>query len=360
MRDAVRAARGKQRLGSALVAAAAFAAAGCVTTYEDAPLFEDVTAPAVPAVALTIPFGAGGEVEAGLLTDFYGGVCQRLQSAAEDRDPAQIEALLAAYERPGLPSQLQEVLRGYRAMAVGLRFQRHAVEHAKLTLVPAPGAAAAADVPPLGAAFTYQLILPPPPAAVRLGGGDDEDACGFAVAVTLHDTFVDGSTRSTETQDFVWLPAAFGFEHGQALVVPIGVDVAAADVVRRALQLRVLLMPGYVQIAGERVPVQRTAIAERNLTQWPAGWQAIAAAPLATLREALRRGDADHFAHVFVAASFVGDDEREPATTLLIEQVRFGRQDQALVAMAALQVLTGAPVPAGDRDAWLAWWQARR
>jgi hypothetical protein len=108
------------------------------------------------------------------------------------------------------------------------------------------------------------------------------------------------------------------------------------------------------------VPVQRTGIASTTLTQWPAGHAAIAAAPLVTLREALRLGDPAHFAHVFVAASFVGTEDREAATALLIEQVRYGRQDQALVAMAALQVLTGASQPAGDREAWLAWWQARR
>ena len=45
---------------------------------------------------------------------------------------------------------------------------------------------------------------------------------------------------------------------------------------------------------------------------------------------------------------------------LLIEQIRFGRQDQALVAMAALQVIAGETLPIGDRQAWLAWWQARR
>ena len=106
--------------------------------------------------------------------------------------------------------------------------------------------------------------------------------------------------------------------------------------------------------------MQRTDIASAGLTQWPAGYEAIAKAPLVTLREALRRGDPAHFAHVFVAASFAGADERDAATALLIEQVRFGRQDQALVAMAALQVLTGAQLPSGDREAWLAWWQARR
>ncbi len=347
-----------------LLAAAMFAAAGCVTTYEDAPLFTDVKTPAVPAVALTIPFGDDGTPDQRVLFDFYGSVFQRLQAAAEDRDTVQIQALLAAYQRPDLPANLREVLRGYAAMAAGLGFQQHAAAHATLLLSPPSEAAANAPAPsappPIGAPFTFQLTVPPPPAAVRLGGRRDADACGFAVAVTIDDTFVDGSTRSTHTQDFVWLPEAFAFADGKPLVVPIGIDVAASDAVRRAVHLRVDLMPGYVQIDGERVPVQRTAIGTVALTQWPAGYEAVAKAPLVALREALRRGDPAHFPHVFVAASFVRGADREPAMALLIEQIRFGRQDQALVAMAALQVIAGETLPIGDRQAWLAWWQARR
>jgi hypothetical protein len=39
--------------------------------------------------------------------------------------------------------------------------------------------------------------------------------------------------------------------------------------------------------------------------------------------------------------------------------VRFGRVDQAQVAMAALRAITDAGVAIGDRDGWLAWWQER-
>jgi hypothetical protein len=352
-----------------MLAAATFAAAGCVTTYEDAPLFTDVETPVVPATAMTIPFGDDGSADQRLLYDFYGGVFQRLQAAAEERDVAQVEALLAAYRRPGLPVRLQDVLRGYAAMASGLRFQQHAVRHSSLQLEPDPASAGEGAVagegppveaPPIGAPFTCRLTMAPPPAEVRLGARTDDDPCGFAVTLSIDDTFVDGSTRSTQTQDFVWLPAAFAFASGQALALPIGLDVAASDAVRRVVRLRVDLMPGYVQIDGERVPVQRTAIGAVSLTQWPAGYQAIVRAPLLSLREALRLGDAAHFPHVFVAASFVRGDDRQPAIALLIEQVRFGRQDQALVAMAALRELTGESLPAGDRQAWLAWWQARR
>jgi hypothetical protein len=54
------------------------------------------------------------------------------------------------------------------------------------------------------------------------------------------------------------------------------------------------------------------------------------------------------------------------AMRLLIEQVRFGRPDQAQVAMAALREMSGqssssVSAPAlGDREAWLVWWAQRR
>jgi hypothetical protein len=340
-----------------VLAAAAGAAAGCVTTYEDATAPADPTSPAVAAVPLTIPFGGAGADER-LLADFYGGVFRRLQAAAEDRDPVQIEALLAAYDRPGLPARLAEVLRGYSAVALGLRWQQHAQANATVAL-PAT-ADAAATPPPIGTPFTLQLTLPPPSHAVRLGGRGDADPCGFAVAIALDDDFVDGSSRSTHAQDFVWLPTAWESEAGAPLVLPIEIDAAAGDVVRRVVHLRVDMMPGYASIDGVRAPVQRFDLGATSLTQWPRGHEAVARAPLAALREALRRGDPAHHPHVFVAAAFVRGDEREPAMALLIEQVRFGRQDQALVAMAALRELTGADLPAADREAWLAWWQARR
>lgn len=338
---------------------AALSAAACVTTYEEAPLLLDDKTPAIQAGTVTIPFGEAEQGDRRLLFEFYGGVFGRLQTAAEDRDPVQLEALLAAYERPNLPESLGSVLRGYRAVARALRWQEHLVATAMLRPLPGPDGGAA-PLPPLGQAFTYELVLPAPPMAVRLGGRADRDPCGFAVSVTLDDTFADGSTRSTHTQEFVWLPEPNTFADGAPLAVPIELDVAAGLAVRRVVHLRVDLMPGHVEIDGVRAPVQRTGIGAATLTQWPRGHEAIANAPLATLREALRRGDAAHFAHVFVAACFVRAADRDAAIALLIEQVRFGRQDQALVAMAGLQELTGTRLAAGDREAWLAWWQARR
>lgn len=332
--------------------AVALVAAACVTSYENAPLL-DVTKPAIPAVAIAIPFGEVADADERLLYDFYGGVFARLQTAAEDRDHVQLEALLAAYDRPGLPQRLASVLRGYAAVALGLRWQQHVTETAELAL-------ASDAVPPVGEPVRFHLRVPPPSMPVRLGAGAGEDPSGFAVAVAIDDTFADGSTHSTHTQDFAWLPVPWTFAGGEPLTVPIEVGAARGAAVRRVVHLRIDQMPGYVTVDGERAPVERHAVGAISLVQWPAGSEAIAKDPLAALRDALRSGDPAHFAHVFVAAAFVGADEREAAIDLLIEQVRFGRPDQAQVATAALRELTGAKLTPGDRDAWLAWWQARR
>jgi hypothetical protein len=86
----------------------------------------------------------------------------------------------------------------------------------------------------------------------------------------------------------------------------------------------------------------------------------VRAQPLATLRAAIQRGDAEHFAHVRLAAEFAPDAERPRVQELLIDQVRLGRPDQALVAMATLRATGAADIAIGDRERWLAWWQARR
>jgi hypothetical protein len=105
--------------------------------------------------------------------------------------------------------------------------------------------------------------------------------------------------------------------------------------------------------------VRRTPLATASATQWPRGHQAIRERPLATLRAALRLGDPAHFPHVWLAAAFAPADARPQVEQLLIDQVRLGRPDQALVAMVALRDLGVADLPL-ERDRWLAWWQGRR
>jgi hypothetical protein len=337
--------------------------AGCVTTYEDAPLLglpNGAPAPAPAAASVTIPFGGEAD-QGGEIASFYRSVLQRMQEAAQDRDLSQLETLLASYERSDLPLSIQQHVAGYRSVAIGLRFLDQAPRQSRLVLAPAaPDNATPSAAPPLGQALQLELQLAAGAEPVRIGGRDADDPVGFAVAVTVDDSFVDGGSRSSSTTEFVWLPADFELAADAVLRLPVAVDLMGGDAVRRTILVRVDVMPGYVSVADRRVPIRRTRLAAASFTQWPSGYEALAKAPLAELQAALRAFEPRQFARAWLAALQTGPDERPAAVALLIDQVRFGRSDQAQVAMAALRAITGAEIPVGDRDGWLAWWQQRR
>lgn len=370
----------RRRLGACLLAALA----GCVTTYEDvSPLVLPKTEPLPLAVPVAIPLpqpapGTGDYV----LSEFYGGIVKRMREAAVDRDVAHLEFLIEGYDRRDLPESWREQMRGYRAIAKGLRFEQHAIGHARLSLVPAardagatppvaptPNAATPPDlqpdgattaVPPCGEKLLFELVLPPGGPEFVLGGRRDPDPTGFAVAVTIEDAFVDGSSRSSRTEDFIWLPATLRLAGDQELRLPVAIDADAGGSIQRTVHLRVDLMPGYLQVDGVRAPVQRTGIAACTLTQWPRGYETLQREPLKALELALRTFDEPRFPIVYLAAALTRGEDREKAMALLIEQVRFARAEQAQVAMATLRAISGETHPVGDRDAWLAWWQTRR
>lgn len=342
------------------------ALAGCVTTYEEAPLFGDRLETPEYAVAVTIPIESTGPgPEQALVAEFYGSVLQRLHDAAKERDLPELESLLASYERTDLPPALLSRVQGYRAIARGLRFCQHAAQKARLAVVPvaadAPGAPPMeGDAPALGAPLQLELTLPAGAEPVVLGGREDDDPIGFLVSVTVEDLFVEGSSRSARTQDFVWQPTALTLGGDTVLRLPVAIDLPGGTAVRRDITARVDLMPGYLQAKEGRLPVPQTTIAAATVTQWPVGHAAVAAAPLAELRTALRTFEPRFFARAFLAAAATRGADRETAIDLLLEQVRFGRADQAQVAMAALRTVTGADFLVGDRDAWLAWSRNRR
>lgn len=356
--------------------AVAVALAACVTTVEEAPLLEGpAPRPTIPP-SLTIPFGAApGQPGQQALDDVYRNVLRQLQEAATERDPAtgrhdveRLGALLAQFDRDDLPLVMRERLAGYRGIARGLRFcEQHAARTARFDLLPpAPGPDGAptpveAGAPALGAPLRLQLRLPAPPEPTRMGAADDDQPCAFLIESTVRDTYAEGSERGGSTMDVVRLPDAFTWAGGADLLLPVTIDLPVANAVQREVQVRVSLLPGYVQIAGELAPVPQTLLAATTVAQWPVGYGVVAKAPLAELQAALRAFEPRVFPRVWLAAAAVppGPD-RETAITLLLDQVRFGRADQARVAMAALRRLTGESLLVGDREAWLAWSQTRR
>jgi len=347
------------------------AASACVTTYEQPSAVDGQPLPAfgappvrpVFAVPVAIPI-AGGDGNRGspAVAELYRGVLQRMHEAAKERDVGQIEALLANYERQDLPDDLRQRLVGYRLLAHGLQWTRHAAQRATLVerRVDAVAPPRESGAPALGAPLHLELQLPAGPQAVMLGGRDDADPIGFLVAVRVEDAFVEGSSRSSDTEEFVLQATAVNLAGDAVLRLPIDVDLDGGTAVRRDVFVRVDLMPGHVTLPAGRVPVTQTALAAIAITQWPVGYEAVAKAPLAELRRALQDFTPATFARGWLAAAAVRGDDRQAAFAALIDVVRFGRADQAQVAMAALRQASGVALPIGDREAWLAWFAERR
>lgn len=353
------------RRAPAAAALAALFATGCVTTYESFDESAEAARLAALAVPVAIPFPDVGANDDPLLRQFYDGIIRRLQGAADEGDWRLIDALVDSYDRPELPPAIGEQVRGYRSVARGIVLEHHFRANATLQTVD-PGARtrrgklpAEVPVPPLGEALHLELRVPAATDPVRLGGRGDPDAMAFTVAVTIEDDDASGGMHSTHLEEIVRLPEPMVLRGDVALTLPIDVDAFAGDAVHRTVYVRVDLMPGHVVIGERRAPVRRLTIAAGSWSQWPRGYEVLAREPLRALRAALRPFDRGNFAAAYLAALAAPPAQREEVVALLIEQVRNGDDAQAQVAMAALQKVTGASAPIGDRDMWLAWYQAR-
>ncbi|MFK7740499.1 MAG: hypothetical protein AB8H80_09245 [Planctomycetota bacterium] len=349
-----------------------------MTTYEDegeeiayssdrdAPAAQGYATELAVPVAIAIPdLGTGKDR---LLIEFYSGVLRRLEDAANDGNVPLIDSLVESYDKPSAPEPIRQQLCGYRAVARGIAFQQHVARHAQLRLrgdagkrkandAPATGRPAA---PPLGKPLELELVVPAMAKPVLLGCEGDQDSFGFWVAVTIDDEFADGSSTSSRRRGFVGLPNRLELTGDIELILPIDVDVAAGRSARRSVLVRVDMMPGHAMIDGVRAPLQRRNIGAATWTQWPKGVDLLAERPLEALRTALADFRPGNHAAVYLAAQLMPAEKRKDAAALLMDQVRFGSDDQARVATAALRELTGVSIAIGHRDGWLEWWQARR
>lgn len=333
------------------------ACAGCVTTYEatdlvDRPSRESLVLPPV----VTIPFGADGS-GGSEFTRFYQRVFERMQEAAAEHDAETLATLLGSYDRPDLPASIRDRLAGYRAVLGGLRFTAAAGAAARLELVPGADGKVA---PALGPALHYELQLPALGVPYVLGGGEEPEPFGVAVAYVVTDTFVDGGTQSEKRRWLEYLPQTFALQGQAVLRIPFVIDVPAGNAVQRVVRVRVDTVPCSVRAEDGAVPITQSTLARAELTLWPQGHEAVRAAPVQQLRAALQTFEPRNFARAYLAATFAPPEARAEVVGLLVEQVRLGQPEQAQVAMAALKAVTGAELAIGDRDAWLAWWQARR
>lgn len=336
--------------------------AGCVTTYETVPLFGAPDLPPPDVSAVTIPFGSD-DAAPGALGDVYRSVLVRMQELVKgkERDLPQLEGLLARYDRPDLPPGVAAAMASYRTVAHGWRCLDQVRANARVDVTAADGDGAAKDqVPPIGASVRFELVATAGVERIRIGGAGSEDANVFAVVSYVEDSFVDGSTRSWKHEDMVTLPGDCDLQGSQLLRVPVQLDAPGGEAVRRRVRVCYDLLPGFLRCGDVRAPIRRTRLGEATITQHPRGYDAIAAAPLAQLRQALVAFAPRDFARAWLAGQATAGAERTEAMGLLIDQVRLGRPDQATVAMATLSAMTDGVVPIGDREGWLAWWQRRR
>lgn len=371
--------------------------AGCVTTYETVPLFGTPDLPPPEVSAVTIPFGSE-DAAPGVLGDVYRSVLLRMQELVKgkERDLPQLESLLARYDRPGLPASVAAAMASYRTVAYGWRCLDQLRANARVEVsagiardaagaLPArptaPGAAADGAttsavaevpglvspppppppaVPPIGAPVRFELVATAGAEPIVIGGDGSDDTNVFAIVSYVEDAYVDGSIRTWKHEDMVTLPADCDLRGGARLSVPVQLDAPGGEAVRRRVRVCFDLLPGFLHCGAVRAPIRRTRLGETTITQHPRGYEAITAAPLAQLQQALAVFAPRDFARAWLAAQATTGAERTEAMGLLIDQVRLGRPEQAAVAMATLSAMTDGAVPIGDREGWLAWWQRRR
>ena len=355
-----------RRLARAWLAPLSLAfAAGCVTTT-GATDEVDPNSELLDSAPLVIPLGEFGEGnENRLLLEFYSGILRRLHDAANDGDVGLLDSLIDAYDKPGTPEPVRQHLEGFRAMGRGILFRQHVASRARFALRPAAAdVAAGAQVPAedrvtpaLGEELQLELRIPAMVEPVLLGGHGDSDPFTFSVSVTVEDEYYDGRTRSSHTDGMVWLPQSFLLADGNELTLPVNIDAATDDAVRRHVSVRVD-MRGHVEMDEIRAPVNATTIGGGSFVQLPEGHEVIQKQPLAALKVALADFQPKNFGSAYLAALLLSPADRLAAAELLVDQIRYGRADQAQVAMAALKRVSGLSLAVGDRDMWLDWWQS--
>lgn len=327
---------------------------GCVVV-EERPV---PTAP-VFAAPVAIPFGAGadGEAKATPHDSYYDSVVTQLQRAWLDRDRGHLARLLDTHDRSDAPSWAREAMVSFRRIVRVMEFEDAVLDRGTLDL-PDP-------LPYLGEPLHVTVRLGPLPSmAIRLLGGREAARARLVLLFSMFDCDSFGAELLNASNLVVDLPSSIDFAAGEAIEVPVAVDTPGRGSILRRVEIEVFLMPGHVEIDGVNLPNRRVRWAQGEVELVPPGHEPIVERPLATLRGALRLGDAAHFPHVFLAARQLARagavEERNAASAALIDRVRLGSGDQARSAMAGLNLLyPDATRATMDRTAWLQWWAQR-
>lgn len=326
------------------------AASGCVAWTSEP------TDGGFSAVPIVVPFGGSQGTmtsDEQVLADFYRSLLQRMGAAYAEGDQHELRKLLGGYRRDETPEWARTRMDSFAALAEGLAFEQHCKEHGSIALAD-PHVA-------LGEGLTLRVrIAAPAGSGWQLGGGASEHPVSFGVWYSVVDEFVEGSTSNRDRNDSMRLSQPVDLRPGVPFDLPVSLDLDVGAAVRRTIRIRLALLPGYVTAGELRAPVRRTEFGRLDLVQYPRGYAVIRDKPLQTLREAMKIGDEARFHHVWLAAHFAREADREAVLEDLMRWVRLGDAGQQRVAMASLKAVTGAAPAVGDRDAWLAWWQSRR
>lgn len=305
---------------------------------------------------------AGGEQEAAR-DQFYSSILGQMNEAVVDRDASRLGQLLAQHDEPRAPSWAKKKFDRFRELLGALAFYSHAAETGDVR----PAVADAVQLE--GGPWRVDRLGEAVPVRFRLDAGSHgavrmlgRGRTAFRFTFTLTDHDVAGGRTDRVLQEIVRLDRSLRLGTADdGLVLETVIPAARLRGVRRDVRVEVELLPGLLEIDGERVPAQRVRCATARVELYPQGTAAVRAQPLRTLRAAIRRGgDEGVFPHVALATFYMPAVDREAAVDELIGWLRVSNRDQVRVATAALRAVTGVGLPLDERERWLAWYARER
>jgi hypothetical protein len=333
-----------------------------------------------PVVIRSGPGSLGGNRDA--IARYYQTIFATMRDALRGgtRDSlAELRYLVQLHKKDEMVPFAREQIERFELLADGLEFELGLGELCEISLRTEKPATTTKQE------FRFRMSGSPEHAIV-LGGGD-EDGVAFRVFVKMRDFAATGQFVETGHNLTLKVPDEHDLAGGKRLEIPFEVPGATPATTIREMLITVEMLPGVVRVDGRRLPVSQMARKRLSRSEvdrlpeaerlargpsgyarcatykallYPEGYESIEKKPLVTLLEAIRRGDAKLFRHVFLATHFMPEKDREMATSRLIIWVRSGTGEQARVAMGCLRIMLRVDRSVTDRDAWLLWWNSRK